>query len=171
MMMSQSDRYSYYHGDGFQAVELSYGDEKVSLYLFLPDRESTLQEFHKQLNRENWESWMSGFQKELVGVVLPRFRLEYEVLLNGVLEALGMGIALSKDANFKKMCYGPAFIDWVKQRACVDINEEGTEASAATVVKMKKGGLMTLVFDRPFFFTIRDNVTGSLLFMGSIINL
>lgn len=171
MMMSQSDRYSYYRSDDFSAVELPYGDEKVSIYLFLPDTESSLQELHKNLNKENWESWMSGFQSELVRVVLPRVRLESEVLLNGVLEALGMGIAFRKDANFKKMCYGPAFIDWVKHKAFIDINEEGTEASAGTVVKMKKGGFVTLVFDRPFFFAIRDNVTGSILFMGSINNL
>ncbi len=171
MMISQSDRYSYFRDVDFSAVEVPYGDEKVSLYLFLPDRESSLQEFQKKLSRENWESWISGFQKELVGVVIPRLRLEYEVLLDDVLEALGMGIIMSKDANFKKMCYGPAFIDWVKHRACVDINEEGTEASAATVVKMKKGRIVTLVFDRPFFLAIRDNVTGSILFMGSIIKL
>jgi serine protease inhibitor len=169
MMMSQSDRYSYYRGDSFQAVELPYGNEKTSLYLFLPDRESSLQEFCQKLNRDSWESWMSGFRRELVGVVLPRLRLEYEIKLNVVLKALGMGIAFTSRANFEKMCTGTAFIDYVAHKSFADVNEEGTEAAAVTVVKMKRGGHQTLVFDRPFFLAIRDNVTGAILFMGLII--
>ncbi len=169
MMMSQSERYSYYRGDSFQAVELPYSSEKASLYLFLPDKESSLQEFCQKLNRDSWESWMSGFRRELVGVVLPRLRLEYEIKLNAVLKALGMGIAFTSRANFEKMCTGPAFIDYVAHKSFVDVNEEGTEAAAVTVVKMKRGGHQTLVFDRPFFLAIRDNVTGAILFMGFII--
>jgi len=87
-----------------------------------------------------------------------------------VLKALGMGIDFTKQANFEKMCTGPAFIDWVKHKAFADINEEGTEVAAVTVAKMKRGGLTTLVFDRTFFLAIRDNVTGSILFIGYIIN-
>lgn len=169
MMMSQSDQYSYFSGDGFQAVELPYGKERVSLYLFLPDRESSIKELIKKLNRENWESWMSQFQQDLVNVVLPRLRLEYEIELTAVLRALGMGIAFTSRANFEKMCSGGAFIDEVIHKTFVDINEEGTEAAAVIVVKMKRGGLMSVVFDRPFFFAIRDNVTGAILFMGFII--
>lgn len=169
MMMSQSDRYSHFRGDGFQAVELPYGNERVSLALFLPDRDSSLQEFLNKLNRENWESWMAGFRKDLVGVVLPRLRLEYEIELSAVLKALGMGIAFAGGADFSNMCSGDAYIDEVIHKTFVDVNEEGTEASAVTVVKMKRGGQTVLVFDRPFFCAIKDNVTGAILFMGFII--
>jgi len=169
MMMSQSERYSYYRGDNFQAVELPYSNEKASLYLFLPDKESSLKEFCQKLNRDSWESWMSGFRRELVRVVLPRLRLEYEIKLNAVLKALGMGIAFTSRANFEKMCTGPAFIDYVAHKSFVDVNEEGTEAAAVTIVKMKRGGHQALVFDRPFFLAIRDNLTGAILFMGFII--
>ena len=169
MMMSQSEQYSCFQGDGFQAVGLPYGNERVSLYLFLPDRDSSLQEFLQNLNRDSWESWMSGFRKELTGVVLPRLKLEYGIELYPVLKALGMGVAFTRQANFKNMCSGGAFIDEVIHKSFVDVNEEGTEAAAATVVKMKRGGQTVLYFDRPFFCAIRDNVTGAILFLGFII--
>lgn len=169
MMMSQSDQYSYYDGDGFQAVGLPYGNERMSLYLFLPDRDSSLQEFLQNLNKDNWESWMSGFRKELTGVILPHLKLEYGVELIAALKALGMGVAFTGRANFSNMCSGGAFIDEVIHKAFVEVNEEGTEAAAATVVKIKRGGQTVLHFDRPFFCAIRDNVTGAVLFMGFII--
>lgn len=169
MMMSQSDRYTYTRGDDFQAVGLPYGNENVTMYLFLPDEESSLQEFRKKLNRKNWEAWMEQFRREFVRVTLPSLQIANEITLNQTLKAVGMGIAFTSHANFERMCYGPAWIDWVKHNACIDVNEEGTEAAAVTVVKMKRGGLNRIVFDRPFFCAIRDNETGAILFMGSIV--
>jgi serpin B len=170
MMLSQSDQYLYYKGEGFQAAALPYGEGKSSLYLFLPDEGSNLKEFQMKLSRESWDSWMSGFKKELVSVSLPRLKLKSEVFLNDALRALGMAIAFTPAANFTRMCSGPAFIDYVKHMSFAEVNEEGTEASAVTVVKMKRGTRHVLRFDRPFFLAIRDNETGSILFMGSIIN-
>lgn len=112
---------------------------------------------------------MSQFQKQEVVVVLPRFKLEYEIKLNDALKALGMGVAFGSGANFENMCSGGAFIDYVKHKTFVEVNEEGTEAAATTVVKMKKGGPILYV-NRPFFCAIRDNKTGAVLFMGSIVN-
>lgn len=169
MMSSQSDSYSYYKGSEFEAVELPYGKGRLGLYLFLPDKESSLKKFQENLNRMNWESWMAGFSREMVMVFLPRLKLEYEILLNDVLEAMGMDIAFTGQANFSKMCSGGAFIDKVMQKTSLDINEEGTEATAATMVKMKRGGRHVVQFDRPFFYVIRDNLTGSILFMGSVV--
>ena len=123
-----------------------------------------------RLNSENWESWMWKFKKELVMVNLPRLKLENEITLNKVLKTLGMKVAFTPRANFTKMCFGSAFIDYVKHMSFAEINEEGTEASAMTIVKMKRGGKHVLHFDRPFFLAIRDNVTGSILFMGSIVD-
>ena len=169
MMMSQSDKYTYFLGEGFQAVGLPYGNERMSLYLFLPDEKSSLQEFLKKLNRDNWESWMPEFRRELVQVTLPRLKLEYDIELNDVLKSLGMGNAFTPEANFEKMCTGSAFIDMVVHNAYVEVNEEGTEAGAATVVKMKQGVRQAVSFDRPFFCAIRDNLTGSILFMGLVV--
>ena len=169
-MVAQSKRFMYYQAEDFQSVSIPYGSERISMYLFLPGMDSSLEEFCNGLNAENWEKWMSQFQKKEIVVVLPRFKLEYEVKLNDALKALGMGIAFGPGANFKNMCSGKAFIDWVKHKSLVEVNEEGTEASAATVMKMKRGARpTTIVFNRPFFFAIGDNETGTMLFMGVVV--
>ena len=80
-----------------------------------------------------------------------------------------MGLAFTPQANFRNMCHEEVWIDRVKQKTFVEVNEEGTEASAVTVVKMKRGGIVNILFNRPFFLAIRDNTTGLILFMGSII--
>jgi serpin B len=170
MMMTKSNRFGRYQGDGFQAVSLPYGDEKVSMYIFLPDRDLSLEEFHKRLSAESWANWMSRFQKEETTVILPRFKLECEANLNKALKELGMGVAFSsRDADFTGMCTGRCWIDKVKHKTFVEVNEEGTEAAAATVVKMKRGGPAPVRVDRPFFCAIRDDTTGAVLFMGCVV--
>jgi serpin B len=168
MMMSQSEQYGVFETDGFQAVSLPYGKGAFSLYLFLPERESNLQSFLDRMNTENWETWMSGFVPREVLVVLPRLNLDYEADLKAVLRTMGMGIAFTPDADFKKMCQGRAWIDYVKHLSHTQIDEEGTEASAATIVKMKRGRPFSVVFDRPFFLAIRDQSSGAVLFAGVI---
>lgn len=179
-MMYQSDDYRYYRGERFQAVSLPYGEKRISMYIFLPDRDYSLEEFYEQLNAENWKSWMSQFSFKEGEICLPRFKLEYEVTLNDALKALGMGVAFDPiAANFEGMCeilQGINFyISKVKHKTFVEVNEEGTEAAAATSVEMVMLAVrpeqpFSMVVDRPFFFAIRDNKTGTLLFMGSIVD-
>ena len=110
---------------------------------------------------------------------MPRFRVEYEIGLNEALKALGMGIAFDPArANFTGMVQTSenAFISRVKHKTFAEVNEEGTEASAATSVEMRVTSAMRppkafrMIVDHPFFFAIRDNKTGTVLFMGSIID-
>lgn len=179
--MHQSGKYLYLQADHFQAVSLPYGKGRVSMYIFLPDENSSLAEFQHGLNAANWNQWMSQFARTEGDIALPRFKLEYDVNLNATLKALGMRIAFDpQKANFGKMFPITAaqnvFISKVKHKTFVDVNEEGTEAAAVTSVEV---GITTvreeprhfrLVVDRPFFFAIRDNQTGTILFMGSIID-
>ena len=104
----------------------------------------------------------------MVSVSLPRMEFEYEIALNDVSKRLGMGIAFTQDADFSRMFEGKGWIDEDKHKAMIEIDEKGTEAAAATVVKMKRGGGHTMIFDRPFFLAIRDNVSGVILFMGVV---
>lgn len=168
MMASISKSFGSYFEDGFEAVSLPYGSGKVRMYIFLPNTDSSLEKFIKNLNAKNWKDWMSKFREEEVAVILPKFKLEYEVNLNNSLKELGMGIAFSHDANFKGMCQRDSLIDKVKHKTFVDINEEGTEASSATSVKMKKNGGYVII-NHPFFCVIRDDTTGAILFMGCIV--
>ena len=174
-MMSQSGSYRYYKGKNFQAVSLPYGNETVSMYIFLPDKNSSLEEFLDDLDVENWKKWMSKFHKMNGSIVLPRFKLEYEIVLNDVLSYLGMEVAFNpRQANFEGMCSIPpnVFIQEVKHKTFVEVNEEGTEAAAVTSVRMGLTSVrrtFRIIVDRPFFCAIRDNKTGAILFMGSIV--
>jgi serpin B len=106
-------------------------------------------------------------------VILPRFKVEYGSELKDALNVLGMGVAFGGGANFSHLIEGPAFISNVLHKAFVEVNEEGTEAAGATVVIIAKGGIektFRMVVDRPFFFAIRDNETGSILFMGCVVD-
>jgi len=171
MMIARSNHYRSCWGDDFRAVALPYGDEKVSMYIFLPAENSNLEEFCKELNAGNWEGWMSEFKKYGEATVsLPKFKMEYEIALNKALVELGMGVAFdSSKANFGGICEGDCWIDEVRHKTSVDVNEEGTEASAATIVKMKRGA-PPLIVNRPFFCAIRDDTTGAMLFMGCIVD-
>jgi serpin B len=179
-MMFQSGRYMYYRGKGFQAVSLPYSTGRVSMYIFLPEQDSSLTEFQKSLTGVHWDKWMSRFCETKGDIVLPRFQVRYEIKLNDALIALGMASAFSKDhADFRNMCPIPptpnVYIALVKHKTFVEVNEDGTEAAAATAVVMKALGTFQeerfhMIIDRPFFCAIRDNETGTLLFMGSIVD-
>ncbi len=166
-MMRREGEYPYFRGENFEATSLPYGDGRLSMYIFLPNRDSNLNEFLRNLNEENWEGWISQLQDRRHEMVLPRFKLEYEVSLNDTLETLGMGIAFGGGADFSGM--GPSlFISEVKHKTFVKVNEEGTEAAAVTAVVGVKSLPPAFRVDRPFFFAIYDAETETILFMGTV---
>ena len=170
-MMSSKEQYMYFRDEKFEAISLPYGNGRTSMYIFLPDSSSNLEEFQKSLNTNNWNLWMTKFHKTEQEILLPRFKLEYKTLLNESLKALGMGVAFGGGADFGGMCSNGVSISRVLHNTFVEVNEEGTEAAAATIVEMMKSSLpQRMVVDRPFFCAIRDNETGAILFMGSIFN-
>ena len=175
-MMSQSGDYRYYESKQFQAVSLPYGkDGKFSFYIFLPKQNSNLKAFYQNLSVENWDKWITQFSKQKGFIRLPRFKSEYDVTLNDALKTLGMEEAFSSKANFSRMGKNLS-ISEVKHKTFVEVNEEGTEAAAATSVGITLTSSISIerpfemIVDRPFFCAIRDNQTGRVLFMGSIID-
>jgi serpin B len=176
-MMAQSGNYLYHRGDKFQAVSLPYGKGGVSLYLFLPDQGSSLDEFLKGLGYLKWEEWINNFNDTPGDVKLPRFKLDYEKTLNDPLKDLGMGVAFSaREADFSGIrAEKDIYISEVKHKAVVEVNEEGTEAAAATSVGISTTSLrqprerFTFIADRPFLMVIRDSQTGAILFMGVVV--
>jgi serine protease inhibitor len=175
-MMSTSGNFCYYRGENFQAIRLPYGRDKIAMYIFLPDDGVPLDSFIANLDQATHEEYLSRFEPIDLAVKLPKFKVEYGVKrLNSVLEKLGMGIAFDPfEANFNGIASTPEgnlFIDYVDHKAFVEVNEKGTEAAAATIVGI---GLTSIspgfVVNRPFFFEIRDDRSGSILFMGKIVN-
>ncbi len=177
-VMFQEGEYPYLDGDGFQAVGLPYGENgRISMYIFLPDPGETLQSFYGKLDPAQWDSWMASFGDTEGAVGVPRFEFTYEASLNEVLKTLGMEIAFDdRAADFSSMRPTPPrlYIGEVKHKAFVKVDEQGTEAAAATSVGIEEMSApldwFSMIADRPFFFSIIDNKTGSILFMGSVTN-
>ena len=180
-LMRRWDEFSYYEDEGLQAVSLPYGEDskgRMSMYVILPSEGRDYGEFLGTLSEANWEAWMDMFDDREGELALPRFKVEYEKELNDALKAMGMEPAFRgglADA-FADLGGEDAFISKVLQKTYIDVNEEGTEAAAVTKVEMEATAVMpdtepfTMRVDRPFFFAIRDNQTGAILFMGSIVD-
>lgn len=179
-MMYQIDRFRYSEDDKFQAVALPYGEERLSMYIFLPDESSTLPDFLENVTLDNWSRWMDDFEFKEGNIGLPKIELEYEQSLNEILKAMGMGVAFDGGkADFGLMYERDKsseniFIGNVQHKTYLAIDEEGTEATGVTSVEMKAESApieedkFDMIVNRPFFFTIQDDDTGVILFMGSI---
>ena len=176
-MMSQSGNYLYSKGKNFQAVALPYGKGDVSMFIFLPDEQTSLDQFEQELTAESWDMWMKSFRGGPGNIKLPRFKVEWEANLNKVLSDLGMAEAFDPNrADFSQLAelqFGQrVFISEVKHKSWCEVNEEGTVAAAATSVRATLTSAPPPPFemkvDRPFFFAIRDNRSGVVLFMGSV---
>jgi serpin B len=176
--MTQGGTFTYFQNDSFQAVSLPYGDGRLNMLVFLPATDSSLQDFEQTLNETNWNTWVGQFRKAEGTLKLPRFSMDYELSLNTPLKALGMSAAFDpQSADFSAMHRGSDrfFISEVKHKTFLEVNEEGTEAAAATSVGMGTTSIQpsetkfNMVVDRPFFIAIQDKTTGSVLFMGAIV--
>lgn len=172
-MMMQSGKYDYYKNDQLEAVRLPYGEGRLGMYVFLPSTSSNLGQFLKKLDIDQWNTWLSSFNKEEGNVALPKFRMEYEVLLKNALSSLGMSQAFDSEANFSNLKPIPpaVFITDVKHKSFIEVNEEGTEAAAATSVEFGIESIpqkFEFCANRPFFFAIVDSQTQSILFFGLV---
>lgn len=177
MMFRQVSNLQYYQNEMFQAISLPYGEGRLSMYIFLPSNGVSLKTFYESLNAENWQKWLNQFDSPdksgdhtgEISIGLPRFKLQYSIELNDALKALGMEIAFTEGADFSAMTPSRLQIDLVQHKTFVEVNEEGTEAAAVTGVSMTRGIPDEMIVNRPFFLVIRDNQTGTILFMGSIV--
>ena len=173
-MMKTSEKNLYFENDDFQAVDLPYGKENFSMIVILPKKEKDINEFISKLNVEDWNSWLTGFSKQKGSLVMPKFKIEYDIEMNDVLKSLGMANAFTSAADFSKMTKKQRlYISNVKHKTFVDVNEEGTEAAAVTVVEMKLtsvGPGFFMKVNRPFVFAIKEKETNSIIFIGKIVN-
>jgi serpin B len=169
-MMTQSGVYKYFQDEDFQAIALPYGDSNISMRIFLPDEQKSLSNFQQHLDNQKWQQWRSQFSKRQGNLVLPRFKVDYEDSLMDTFKSLGMKVALSAEANYQNLCNGSVSISDIRHKAFVEINEEGTEAAAATSVLMQRSIVQrfSMVINRPFFCAIQDDQTGVILFLGAI---
>ena len=182
-MMHRTDWYPYYAGEHFQAVSLPFGNGQMGMYIFLPSRNTELNTFLEDLSVESWEMWMSSFSSQEVSLVMPKFKLVYSASLRDALSLLGMGIMFDRDrADLSRTQVSPLrlYLSYVSHTAIVEVNEEGTEAATGTfvfedVIALAEDAAefippIPFIVDRSFFFAIRDNQTGTVLFMGVVVD-
>jgi len=175
-MMNQKAEFGYLETDTFQALELPYVDDELSMVILLPKQLDALDEFEKTLTPENLPLWLAKIHKREVVVFVPKFKMTSQFSLASVLKSMGMQDAFSSNADFSGINgKKDLFISAVIHKAYVEVNEEGTEAAAATGVVMRLtsiGPAPIPVFraDHPFLFLIRDNLSGSILFIGRVAN-
>ncbi len=175
-MMHGTHRYRYLDGDGFQAIEIPYLGEQATMVVLVPREAGGLPALEAKLTAADLDAWLGGMKREQIALGLPRFKTECAFLLNAQLQALGMKDAFGYPAaDFTGMSETKElYIGLVIHKSFVDVNEEGTEAAAATAIVMRAGGMpaepRSLTIDRPFLYLIRDAKTGAILFLGRIVD-
>ena len=182
--MVPSQQPLYPDQDGFTMAELPYRGGDLAMVLLAPQRPDGLAALETKLSTAKLTAWVAGLATRKMHVVLPKFRLETNYAMKPTLQAMGMVRAFQsagpKGADFSGMnlSHRPdLYISKVLHKAFVDVNEEGTEAAAATAVVMARERAVvrepfvpTFKADRPFLFLIRDTHSGTVLFLGRVMN-
>lgn len=177
-MMYQQNDFQLLEKDKFQAVSIPYKGNKMSMVILLPSDVDGITKLEAKLTHEKLLHWLDKLDNQSareIELFLPKYELETEYDLSSAFKEMGMKDAFGTDADFTGMGWpkGELFISQIKHKAFVSVDEEGTEAAAATAVEMRTTAMPFYpVFraDRPFIFLIRENQTGSILFVGRIAN-
>ena len=172
--MKQTESFGYTAGDGYQAVESLYDGGELSMIILLPDS-GQYELFEEQLTAEKANEIIRNLERNQVSLSMPKFEFESEFMMRETLSAMGMPVAFGSGADFSGMTGEPLlYIDQVIHKAFVSVDESGTEAAAATAVDMKLTSApvdpVKVTIDHPFIFLIRDIETGTILFVGRVLN-
>ncbi|MHA1280098.1 MAG: serpin family protein [Candidatus Helarchaeota archaeon] len=174
--MRVTGNFAYTSNEDFTAVELPYGDSTFSMVVMLPSGEQEVSDLVAKLDDAHWDSWFDHSTLMGVRVDLPKFKYDFKELLNDPLINLGLGVAFSEyDADFTRINPGRnLFISRVIHQTFIEVQEEGTEAAAATIVEISEtsigGGGSPIYFraDKPFLYLIKENSTGAIIFIGKV---
>jgi serine protease inhibitor len=181
-LMDQSGDFSYLESRNFQAIRLPYGNKRYAMYVFLPRKTAGLPEFLRSLDETHWAQWTSQFAQRSGEIALPKFETTYSKQLNDTLQEMGMRLAFDRSAaDFSRVPLNPIpgtvlYINEVEHKTWVKVDEEGTEAAAATSIVFGMaavGGLsmrFVMIVDHPFFFAITEQQSGALLFAGVVMD-
>jgi len=178
-LMHRMGEYKYLDGESFQALELPYSGKHLTMVVLLPKKVDGLADSEKDLTADKLAGWVKGLREQKVIVSLPKFKTTQRASLASTLSEMGMKNAFTSGADFSGMGGGPGdlALSDVIHKAFIDVNEEGTEAAAATAVAVVKSAAVireppTPVFraDHPFVYLIRDTRSDSILFLGRLVD-
>jgi len=173
-MMKQTETFGYGEGEAYQVVEMPYDGRELSMLILLP-RSGEFKAFESSLDSKRIEAIVRGLENRRVSLIMPKFEFDSEFSLKKTLSAMGMPIAFSGDADFSGITGNrELWIADVIHKAFISLDEEGTEAAAATAVVMPRLSIpeepVEFNVDRPFIFLIRDIETEAILFVGRIVD-
>jgi serine protease inhibitor len=172
-LMNQTATFKIGAGPSYTAVDLPYGNSAFTMTVVLPNQGVDVNAVAASLNEASWNTLTQGFAVQKTMLSLPKFKLTWTSVLNPELRALGMGVAFDL-ADFTPMSPRgkELIITKVIQKTFVDVNEEGTEAAAATSVGVGVTSAPPPIrVDRPFIFVIRERLSGTILFIGKVTKL
>lgn len=177
-MMHRKGMYNYAEYQGCQMIELPYRGGVYSMFVVLPPSGMRIDDVLPYVNEGIYKEAMNILSPSQVRFSMPKLKLETELLLNDILENMGVRTAFSAAADFKGIAQtGPLAVSQVKQKCYIDITESGTEAAAVTSITVKMTSLRpetdvkTMTVDRPYVFFIADRENSDILFAGKIVNL
>ncbi len=169
-MMVRDDTIRSAFSDRWAAADLPYGGGAFSMTVVVPRGETSVHSLLEEADAGWWEELTSSFTVGRTLLSLPRFELEWEGVMNDALETMGMGVAFDGAADFSRMFGGVGlWIDEVRQKSFLQVDEEGTVAAAVTSVTGVTSLPPEVRADRPFLFAIRERLSGTILFMGAIV--
>ncbi len=174
-MMYQKENFAVIRSENATMIDLPYGQGNYTMVVMLPDEGVTLQEVAATLSPKRWNTWMQqlSYGTSEVQLSLPRFEYEYKRSLNDDLKALGMEVAFGTWADFSNITDQSIMISGVLHQTFIRTDEEGTEAAAATVVEFEFTSVPqthVVNVNRPFLYFIRESTTGTLVFMGQVVD-
>lgn len=174
-MMNQSISTGYYQGDDFEVLELHYEMDDLSMIVLLPSKASSLSSLEKRLTAPNLTQWLRKRTDHQVVVTMPKFKVATQYMLKDVLSEMGMPLLFdSNQADLSGMTTREQlFIKHAIHKAFVDVSETGTEAGVSTFMTADSAMAsrqVTFRADHPFVYLIRDNRTGSILFLGRVVD-
>jgi serpin B len=180
LTMQQTDEFPYVEDADAQVLSLPYRGHELSMVIVLPKKVDGLGDVEAKLTEKRFSGWVENLNGDRrVEVYLPKFKMRSQFLLSRALKSMGMASAFSNNADFSAMSRSESLlISEVIHQAFVDVDEEGTEAAAATAVLIAptsapfqpKEPPKPIIFraDHPFLFAIRDNRSGAALFIGRV---
>jgi len=175
-MMKQSAELMYFSAESCSGIAMPYGNEHFQMVVILPNEGVDISTVVDRLDDQTWNFYLNSVNQRGVEVWLPRFTFESKLKLNEPLMDLGMKKAFTSGADLSKIGPGNLYISKVQHNTFIEVNEEGSEAAAATSVEIRETSLenpglpLSFKVDRPFLFVSREKDTGAILFMGQVYN-
>ena len=169
-MMHQESEFSYAENNVYQSIILPYGNKAYQMTVFLPRWGKTIDDVINELKGKSWDDLQQNYGSCFVYLYLPKFETSTDMRLEDIMASLGMPNAFEGGYGFNKFCNENVFIGMMKQAAKIKLDEEGSEASAVTVIETRKDASVPkyaeFVADRPFLYVISEQSTGAIFFIG-----